>query len=91
MYMDDYLDALSKVHEKAEAYDLIKSLINEHFAMLEHMKKTSLYDVYMYEKRFAKNNFEPMRILANENKDLKKEVNKLRQKLGLWNKYKEEK
>jgi hypothetical protein len=89
--MDDYLDALSKVHEKTEAYDLIKSLINEHFTMLEHMKKTSLYDVYMYEKRFVKNNFEPMRILANENKDLKKEVNKLRQKLGLGNKYKEEK
>lgn len=78
------LEALSKVHENAEAYNMIESLINNHFAMVEHMKKTSLYDVYMYEE----NTTEPMRIFAYENEKLKKEVNDLRKQLGLGKKYK---
>lgn len=83
-----YLDKLSRVHEDTESFRVIKTLINEHFEMIEHMKTTSLYDVYMYEKDFAKNNFEPFIILANENEDLKKEINELRKKLGLGMKYK---
>ena len=41
------LEALLKVHEETEAFNLIESLINNYFAMIEHMKETSLYDVYM--------------------------------------------
>lgn len=82
------LEALSKVHENVEAYNMIESLINNYFAMIEHMKKTSLYDVYMYEEILTKNTTEPMRIFAYENEKLKKEVNDLRKQLGLCKKYK---
>lgn len=83
------LEALLKANENAEAFNLIESLINDHFAMIEHMKETSLYDVYMYEERFAKNSIEPIRILAYDNERLKKEINKLRRQIGLSQKYKE--
>ena len=77
-----------KVHEETEAFNLIESLINNYFAMIEHMKETSLYDVYMYEQRFAKNSTELMEMLACDNKQLKREVNSLRRQLGLYSKYK---
>lgn len=83
------MEALLKAHEDIESFNLIESLINEHFAMVEHMKETSLYDVYMYEERIAKNSVEPMQILAFDNERLKKEVNKLRRQLNLIEKYKE--
>lgn len=86
---DDCMIALAKAHEDAEAYRMIELLINDHFAMVEHMKETSLYDVYMYEERFVKNSIGPMKMFVYENEKLKKEVNKLRQQLGLGKKYKE--
>ena len=79
VYESDYMIALAKVHNDAEAYQMIESLIKNHFAMIEHMKKTSLYDIFEYEKRLV----EPMEILVYDNEKLKKEVNKLRQQLGL--------
>lgn len=88
-YQDDYIIALEKAHEDENAFQMIKSLINEHFAMVDHMKKTSLYDVYMYEQRIANNTIEPMKIMAYENEQLKREVNGLRKRLGLCEKYKE--
>lgn len=86
----DCLTALAKAHKDAEAYHMIELLINNYFSMIEHMKTTSLYDVYMYEKRFTKNSLEPMKILAYENEMLKKEVNKLRRQLGKIEKYKQQ-
>lgn len=86
---DDCLIALAKAHKDVEAYHMIELLINDHFAMIKHMKETSLYDVYMYEERFAKNSLEPMKMLAYDNERLKKEVNKLRRQLGKIEKYKE--
>ena len=85
---EEYLEALSKASEDVDAYHTMISLINEHFAMIEHMKTTSLYDVYTYEMDLTNILIEPSRILANENEDLKKEVNDLRKKLGLSKKYK---
>lgn len=85
VYESDYMMALAKVHNDAEAYQMIESLIKNHFAMIEHMKKTSLYDIFEYEKRLV----EPMEILVYDNEKLKKEVNKLRQQLGLGKKYKD--
>ena len=56
-----------------------------HFAMINHMKKTSLYDVFEYEEKLV----EPMEILVYDNEKLKKEVNDLRKQLGLSKKYRD--
>lgn len=81
----DYMIALAKAHEDEKAYQMVESFIKKHFAMIEHMKKTSLYDVYEYESRLA----QPIEILAYDNEKLKKEVNDLRKQLGLGKKYKD--
>ena len=84
-YESDYMIALSKAHEDAEAFQMVESFIKNHFVMIEHMKKTSLYDVYEYENRLA----QPIEILVYDNEKLKKEVNDLRKQLGLCKKYKD--
>ena len=84
-YESDYMIALAKAHKDEKAYQMVESLIKNHFAMIEHMKKTSLYDIYEYENRLA----QPIEILAYENEKLKKEVNDLRKQFGLISKYKE--
>ena len=86
--LDECLDALSKVHKDAEAYAMIEKIIKSHFEMIKHMKNTSLYDVYTYEERVTEAFVEPMRIIAYENDNLKKEVNSLRKQLGMCKKYK---
>lgn len=70
-------------------YQKMVRFITKHFEIIEHMKKTSLYDVLMYEKEFEDNSLEQMKIIVTQNNDLKKEVNKLRKELGLSKKYKE--
>ena len=80
----DCLEALLNVDKDAKAFNLIESLINEHFSLIEHMKETSLYDVLKYADRVV----QPLEILAYDNEKLKKEVNDLRKQLGLGNKYK---
>lgn len=85
---NDYKKALLDIHNNPESLLLLNELIEEHFAMIEHMKKTSLYDVYMYENTITKTSIEPMKILAFDNEKLKKEVNELRKQLGLGKKYK---
>ena len=86
---EEYLMALAKAHEDSEAYGEIVSLIDKHFATIEHMKKTSLFDIFEYEERIAKNTIEPMRMLYYDNERLKKEVNNLRKQLGKIEKYRE--
>lgn len=85
IYESDYMIALAKAHEDEKAYQMVESFIKNHFAMIEHMKKTSLYDVYEYENKLA----QPMEILTYDNEKLKKEVNDLRKQLGLGKKYKD--
>lgn len=87
---DDCLMALAKVHTDVESYRMVETVIKKYFSMLDHMKKTSLYDVFEYEKRITKAVVEPMDILTYENEKLKKEINKLRRKLNMIEKYKEE-
>ena len=84
---DECLMALAKAYQKKdeESYHLVWKVILEHFSMLEHMRETSLYDVFEYEKRLAG----PLEIFAYENARLKKEVNQLRRELGKIEKYKE--
>ena len=81
------LDALSKVHKDTDSFQLIKDLIYDYFSIIDHMKETSLYDVYTYEERFTKINTTLTEMLIFDNEKLKKEVNKLRKQLGLNEKY----
>lgn len=87
MTRSECLDALSKVHKDTDSFQLIKDLIYDYFSIIEHMKETSLYDVYTYEERFTKINTTLTEMLIFDNEKLKKEVNKLRKQLGLNEKY----
>ena len=87
----DYIRALNSAHEDPESYKIIETLISEHLAILNHMKHTSLWDVYCYEKNLTKATTSSMEILMYDNEKLKKEVNKLRRQLGLIEKYRRKK
>lgn len=87
MTRSECLDALSKVHKDTDSFQLIKDLIYDYFSIIDHMKETSLYDVYTYEERFTKINTTLTEMLIFDNEKLKKEVNKLRKQLGLKEKY----
>lgn len=87
MTRSECLDALSKVHKDTDSFQLIKDLIYDYFLIIDHMKETSLYDVYTYEERFTKINTTLTEMLIFDNEKLKKEVNKLRKQLGLNEKY----
>lgn len=83
----DYLIALDNADKDPNSRKIIENLINKHLRMIEHMKTTSLWDVYEYENRVASSALEPMSFLSFENKRMKKEVNKLRKQLGMCEKY----
>ena len=87
MTRSECLDALSKVHKDTDSFQLIKDLIYDYFSIIDHMKETSLYDVYTYEECFTKINTTLTEMLIFDNEKLKKEVNKLRKQLGLNEKY----
>ena len=84
-----YKDILMKLDGESNDKDAIEELISNYFKMIRHMKETSLYDVYMYESNITKGIKTMIQILSDQNSELKKEVNKLRKKLGLKEKYKE--
>lgn len=86
----DYLIALDNAHVDPNSRKIIEELINEHLGMIKHMEHTSLWDVYEYEEQLTKRLLEPLDYSHFENKRLKKEVNKLRLKLGMIEKYKVE-
>ena len=81
----EYIDALDKASEDPESRKIIEDLIGAYIAMVKHMKETPLWDIYEYERKLV----EPMRMFVLENQDLKKEINQLRKKLGMCEKYKE--
>ena len=82
----DYLVALDNAHVHPESRRIIENLIDSHLSMVEHMKETSLWDIFEYEKRLT----QPFEIIAYDNVKLKKEVNDLRKQLGMIKKYKTE-
>lgn len=86
---DECIQALGRLIGDPDDLALLQLLIYNHFSMIDHMKATSLYDVYEYEDKIAKHTLEPMKMLAFDNERLKKEVNKLRKQLGMVEKYKE--
>lgn len=73
-----------------EEHELLQSLVNDIHNIFMHMRRTSLFDVYVYEERITNAVLTPMDILKHENQKLKKEVNGLRKQLGKIEKYKEE-
>lgn len=81
----EYIDALDKASEDPECRKVIEELIGAYIGLIAHMKDTPLWDIYEYERKLV----EPMKIFAYENNKLKKEVNELRRKLGMIEKYKE--
>ena len=85
----EYYDALDKAHENPESYKIIENLINNHLRMINHMKKTSLWDVFEYEELLEKRMVEPMAMVIYDNTRMKSEINTLRKQLGMCDKYKE--
>lgn len=85
-----YLDAIRLAPYDSASVKLLESLVKDHFKMIEHMKETSLWDVYEYESRVTNYAIEPMRYLAFENQQMKKEINKLRKQIGMCEKYRVE-
>ena len=83
----EYLEAVKLVPYDSASCKLLESLIKDHFRMIRHMQETSLWDIYEYENRVAAGALEPMQFLAFENEQMKKEINKLRRKLGMCEKY----
>lgn len=84
----EYLDAIRLAPYDSASVKLLESLVKRHFRMIQHMKETSLWDIYEYENRVASSALEPMQYLAFENERMKKEINKLRKQLGMCEKYK---
>lgn len=82
----EYYKALDTAHEDPESYKIIEDLIHRYINTYEHLQKTSLWDIFEYEKRLL----QPVEIIAYDNVKLKKEVNQLRKKLGMVEKYKTE-
>lgn len=82
------LDALAGNVRDTDNYgmfckDELKSLIDDYFSIVDHLKQTSLWDVLTYESRLES----PLRILTTDNERLKKENNRLLKELGRTEKY----
>lgn len=84
----DYIRALKEAPCDPNARKTIEDLIDDHLYMLNHMKKTSLWQVYQYEEQLTKYAANAIDILMYDNEKLKKEVNRLRKQLGMIEKYK---
>lgn len=82
------LDALASNVRETDNYgvfcrDELKSLIDDYFSIVDHLKQTPLWDVLTYEDRLES----PVRILTTDNERLKKENNELLCKLKQSEKY----
>lgn len=82
------LDALASNVRETDNYgmfcrDELKSLIDDYFSIVDHLKQTPLWDVLTYEDRLES----PLRILTADNERLKKENNNLLRKLKQVEKY----
>ena len=76
------LDTLASSVRETDNYgmfcrDELKSLIDDYFSIVDHLKQTSLWDILTYEDRLES----PIRILTADNERLKKENNELLCKL----------
>ena len=84
-----YLDAIKLVPYDSESVKMLEQLVKDHFKMIDHMKKTSLWSVFEYEELLEKRMVEPMEMVVYDNTRMKSEINALRKQLGKCDKYKE--
>ena len=81
-------NAVEHLEGNSQAINIINKLIDEHFDMVDHMKRTSIWDILLYEKDVVRETNGWLEDIIVQNNELKKEVNELRKKLKMSKKYK---
>ena len=74
-------DALNRLEGSEATHLIFNELIDKYFEMTDHMKRTSIWDILLYEKDGW------LEDIIVQNNELKKEVNELRKKLEMTKKY----
>lgn len=82
-----YLGILQRLNGNEDDIYKLKNFINCHFDMINFMKEFTLYDVFSYERKMPNMMKESMKMVLDQNVELKAEVNTLRKKLGKIEKY----
>ena len=80
-------DALNRLEGSGASHFLLNELIDKYFEMVEHMKRTSIWDILLYEKDVVRETNGWLEDIIVQNNELKKEVNELRKKLKMSKKY----
>lgn len=83
-----YLSILQRLNGNEDDIYKLKKFINCHFDMINFMKEFTLYDVFSYERKIPNMMKESMKMVLDQNAELKAEVNTLRKKVGKIEKYK---
>lgn len=83
-----YLSILRRLNGNEDDIYKLKKIINCHFDMINFMKEFTLYDVFSYERKMPNMMKESMKMVLDQNAELKAEVNTLRKKVGKIEKYK---
>lgn len=83
-----YLSILQRLNGNEDDIYKLKKIINCHFDMINFMKEFTLYDVFSYERKMPNMMKESMKMVLDQNAELKAEVNTLRKKVGKIEKYK---
>lgn len=88
--VERYEEAIKNLTGEEEDIKAIKELIDKYYSMNRRMVETSIYDVFEYEDRITSSATDSLRYLTTENSNLKAEINKLRVKMKLSKKYRED-
>lgn len=80
-------DVLNRLEGSETAHLIFNELIDKYFEMTDHMKKTSIWDILLYEKDVIRETNGWLEDIIVQNNELKKEVNELRKKLEMTKKY----
>ena len=80
-------DALNRLEGSETAHLIFNELIDKYFEMVDHMKRTSIWDILLYEKDVLRETNGWLEDIIVQNNELKKEVNELRKKLEMTKKY----
>lgn len=88
--IEKYQSAINNLSGEESDINTIKGLIDKYYSMNRRMVETSIYDVFEYEDRVTSLATDALRYLTIENSNLKAEINKIRAKLKLSKKYRED-
>lgn len=88
--IEKYQSAINNLSGEESDINTIKGLIDKYYSMNRRMVETSIYDVFEYEDRVTSSATDALRYLTIENSNLKAEINKIRAKLKLSKKYRED-